>query len=135
MSVAHDVIMVVDDEAEMLSLIDLTLRRHGLTVLKVPSAALALHLTKSMKPSLFILDILMPGMDGIELCRQLRVNPHTAEIPIIMVSILDTPKSRRQASDNGANAFIPKKHLTNELVTMIFDFLDPNDKRQARLIH
>lgn len=134
MPAAHDVIMVVDDEAQMLALIDLALRRHGFTVLKVASAELALHLTKSMKPSLFILDILMPGMNGLELCNRLRGNPHTAEIPIIMLSALDTPQSRRQASDNGANAYISKNNLTDELVFMILDLLNPNNKHQTSMI-
>ncbi len=134
MSVAHDVIMVVDDEAEILTLVDLTLQRYGFTVLKVSSAELALHLTKSMRPNLFILDILMPGMDGLELCNQLRINPHTTEIPIIVISVLDTPQSRRQASDNGANAFIPKKDLINELALIILELLNPNNKQQARMI-
>lgn len=126
MSMISKVVMVVDDETEMLSLVASHLRRHGLAVMTVPSAERALHLVKSMRPNLFLLDIMMPGIDGFELCKRLRTTPHTQNIPVIMFSILDTPQSRATARSCGADAFVPKSFSFSELVTQINSLLSRN---------
>lgn len=126
MSMVSKVVMVVDDEVEMLSLVADHLRRHGLVVMTVSDAERALHLVKSMRPNLFLLDVMMPGIDGFELCRRLRSTPHTAETPVIMFSVLDTPQTRRTALECGADAFVPKSFSFTELVTKINSLLSRN---------
>jgi DNA-binding response OmpR family regulator len=107
------VIMVVDDEADMLTLLEIALKRQGLAVMRAQDARLALHLVKSLTPNLFILDVLMPGMDGFELCKELRANPYTANTPVIIFSARDNSWSRKKALDVGANAFVPKTAFSN----------------------
>jgi len=109
------VVMVVDDETEMLGLLEIMLKHFGLAVMKAPDADLALHLVKSLKPDLFMLDVMMPGMNGFDLCRELRATPHTAKTPVIIFSALDTPQARRRAMECGADVFISKRTLTEEL--------------------
>jgi DNA-binding response OmpR family regulator len=122
------VVMVVDDESEMLSLLEIMLRRYGLAVMKAPDADLALHLVKSLKPDLFMLDVMMPGMNGFELCRELRATPHTAKTPVIIFSALDTPQSRKKAIECGANVFISKRALSDELSDQIHALLGNHSK-------
>jgi len=122
------VVMVVDDETEMLALLEIMLKRYGLAVMKAPDADLALHLVKSLKPDLFMLDVMMPGMNGFDLCRELRATPHTAKTPVIIFSALDTPQSRKKAMECGANAFIPKRTLTEELASQIHALLGNHSK-------
>ena len=131
MSTVSKVVMVVDDEADMLSLISAHLKRHGLAVMTVPSAEHALHLIKSMRPNLFLVDIMMPGIDGYELCKQLRNTPHTSDIPVIMFSALDTPQSRKNARDCGADAFVAKSFSFSELLMQVNSLLFRNGNGYA----
>ncbi len=115
--------LVVDDESDMLELLTVLLRRMGVAVMKAPSAERALHLVKSLKPDLFLLDVMMPGMDGFELCQHIRQTPHTAATPVIIVSALDTPRSRNKARECGANAFVPKNDLVIGLRMQVDELL------------
>lgn len=125
MPLGSKVVMVIDDETAMLSLVATKLKRHGVAAIKVSSAEQALHLIKSMKPNLFLVDVLMPTMSGYELCRRIRMNVHTRDIPVVMFSALDTPQSRQQALECGANAFIPKLRFS-ELIDEITALLSSN---------
>jgi len=119
----NKMVLVVDDENEMLELLSVLLRRMGVAVMKAPSAERALHLAKSLQPDLFLVDVMMPGMDGFELCRHIRQTPHTAATPVIMVSAFDTPRSRNKAIECGANAFVPKNDLVSGLRIQVDELL------------
>lgn len=112
-------VMVVDDEVELLRLVDVLLQRHNFAVIKAHSAELALHLVKSVKPDAFVLDISLPDMDGIELCRVLRSTPHTADIPVVMLSVQDQGYLQRAAQDAGANEFLSKGMLPGALIAAL----------------
>ena len=101
-------IMVVDDEPQVLALLDITLRRPGFTVIKANSAANALDLMSQQTPDLFVLDVMMPGMDGIELCRRIRARSQTAEVPILLVSARHDPEIVRKALAAGADDCLSK---------------------------
>ncbi|NDJ77870.1 MAG: response regulator [Chloroflexi bacterium] len=126
MATMSKVVLVVDDEVEMLTYLDVFLKKQGLVVMKARNAELALHLIKSLRPNLFLLDVMMPGMDGFELCREIRNIPHTAETPVIMITAYDTPQSREKAAECGADAFIPKTHLYQDLIDNIHTLLGTN---------
>lgn len=115
----NKVVLAVDDDTEMLSLLNIMLRRKGYVVLKASSAKLALHLVKSILPSLLLVDVLMPDMNGFELCERIRRMPHTADVPIIILTALNTTENRQRAVDVGANAFIAKENLTSDLAPEI----------------
>ena len=84
----RQVVLVVDDDPDMLSLLNTMLRRNGYVVMRAASAELALHLVKSFMPNLFVVDVLMPDMNGFELCEKIRQIPHTANVPIIVLTAL-----------------------------------------------
>ena len=120
------VIMVVDDEVEMLSLLELILKRQGFAVMKAQDASQALHLSKSLIPNLFIVDVMMPGMSGIELCRRIRGFPHIANVPVIMFSAHNDVKNKDSSFRAGADAFLTKASLHNGLIDKIHKLLDVN---------
>jgi DNA-binding response OmpR family regulator len=118
------VIMVVDDELEMLMLLDMVLKKQGFIVMKAQNAAMALHLVKSLTPNLFIVDVMMPGMNGFELCNEIRTNRYTSSTPIIVFSGRGDAKSKERALQAGANAYLPKTALPNGLINEVRELLN-----------
>lgn len=131
----NKVIMVVDDESEMLTLLDIALERQGYLVMKVQEPTRALHIVQSLTPNLFILDILMPEMDGYELCQQLRETPNTADTPVIMYSVLDSAQSRMKAFDAGATDYLHKQKTISALVERVNALLKPVNSSAAQVWH
>ena len=77
-------ILIVDDDLESLKLISLMLQRRGYEVTAAQSGEQALSKIENENPNLIILDVMMPDMDGYEVCRYLRANPQTSHLPVIM---------------------------------------------------
>ncbi len=112
-------VMVVDDEVEMLERLDGLLKREHFAVIRAPTAELALHLIKSVRPDAFVLDVSLPDMDGIELCRVLRSTPHTASIPVVMLSPHNECARQQAAREAGVNQFLDKQLLPSALISAL----------------
>ena len=84
-------ILIVDDSPANLRLLSSLLMQHGYNVRKAISGQAALRAAEAVIPDLILLDIVMPEMDGYEICQRLKSNPKTAEIPVIFLSFL-TPE-------------------------------------------
>jgi two-component system cell cycle response regulator len=82
-------------------------------------------------PDLIIIDMMMPGMNGIELCEQIRSRPQTSHIPIIMLSALHDGKNAKRALEVGANLYLPKVTSHYELITKVRDILMKHPPAQA----
>lgn len=104
-------ILVVDDDRTMQTLISAFLTRHGYDVLTAADAIETLRVLSNHTPDLIILDIMMPGINGVELCRALRTRPDTTRTPIIIMSSLNDPFTRENCIHAGANTFINKQDL------------------------
>lgn len=117
-------ILVVDDEVGALTLIGIMLERGGFEVLKARDAYAALEVLETHTPDLIILDVMMPGMNGIELCRRVREMPATAEIPIVMLSARGDPASVDAGLEAGADDYLQKPILHHDLLTKIRKMLD-----------
>jgi CheY-like chemotaxis protein len=100
--------MVVDDDAEMRDLVCLLLEQQGLSVHQARNSLEALDLLQELIPDLFVLDIRMPGMGGIELCRQIRAQTVTRHTPIILLSAHSDPQTVESGYLAGANDFVAK---------------------------
>jgi two-component system response regulator MtrA len=116
-------ILVVDDEVGALTLIGIMLERGGFDVLKARDAFTALDLLKNETPDLMILDVMMPGMDGIELCRQIRATPANTKTPVLILSARGDPEAVREGMEAGANDYLSKPILHHDLITKIRDML------------
>ena len=79
-------IMVVDDEADIRELLRFNLEKEGFSVLLSPDGESALTLVEAEKPDLIILDVMLPGIDGIDVCLKLKSEPQYKSIPVIMLS-------------------------------------------------
>lgn len=112
-------ILVVDDDPAALKLISYTLRREGYEVSTAADGMEALTLARHERFDLVILDIMMPGMDGYEVCRRLRANPQTASIPIIMLTARSQVRDKASGFRSGTDEYITKPLLPHELVTRV----------------
>ncbi|MBI5669079.1 MAG: response regulator [Chloroflexi bacterium] len=117
-------IMAVDDEANMLHLIELVLKRLRCTVVKVSNPLDATQLLTSVTPDLFVLDVMMPQMNGIELCQYIRSLPETTRTPIIMLSAHYSREAVARALQAGADVYLPKTALHSELVPQVRTLLN-----------
>ncbi len=117
-------IMVVDDEVGALTLIAIMLERGGFEVIKASNAYDALNQLQDITPHMFILDVMMPGMDGIELCRRIRADSKTRELPILILSARGDPESVEQGMNAGADDYLQKPILHHDLITKVREMLN-----------
>ena len=115
-------ILVVDDVPENVRLLDAVLSSHGYEVLQATDGRTALELAATDEPDLVLLDVLMPGIDGYEVCRRLREREETAVLPVIMLTASDG-QEKTKAIEAGADDFIPKPFDRDELLTRIRSLL------------
>ena len=117
-------ILVVDDDPDTLTLIGLTLQRRGFEVIKAQSGPQALGLLAHDMPNLVILDVMMPQMDGYEVCREIKADPRTAHLPVIMLTAKAQTASQLEGFRAGAIDYITKPVHPQELVTRIQTVLE-----------
>lgn len=101
-------VLIVDDVPANLKLLDAKLTAEYFGVLKASSGPEALEIAEAQQPDIILLDVMMPGMDGFEVCRRLKASPQTEHIPVIMVTALDQPRDRVQGLEAGADDFLTK---------------------------
>lgn len=112
-------IMVVDDYPESLQLLEQLLEQEGYNVRLVPDGTLALGAVKAKPPDLILLDILMPGIDGYEVCRQLKAEAETKDIPVIFLSALTESFDKVKAFAVGGVDYIVKPFHKEETLARI----------------
>lgn len=112
-------ILVVDDDPSALKLIGYALRREGYDVATAADGMEALTLTRHERFDLIILDIMMPGMDGYEVCRRLRANPQTATVPVLMLTARSMVKDKVSGFRSGTDEYVTKPILPQDLVNRV----------------
>ena len=122
-SMATPKILVVDDQPINVQLLKRKLEREGMIVATSYSGREALDLVKADKPDLILLDVMMPEMDGYEVCRRLRADPQTARVPVLMFSAKGTSDDRRNGMLVGADDFVTKSVGPRALVARIRSLL------------
>jgi DNA-binding response OmpR family regulator len=120
-------ILVVDDEIGALTLIGIMLERGGFGVLKAKDAKSALSVLDQNTPDMIILDVMMPGMDGIELCRVIRDRADTSKTPVLILSARGDAESIMRGIEAGANDYLPKPILHHDLVAKVKVMLGQSD--------
>lgn len=105
---AKSIILIVDDTETGREILEALLQSSTYQLAFACNGPEALLKAEEVTPDLILLDVMMPGMDGFEVCRRLRSNPRLAEIPIILVTALDDRQSRLQGIEAGADDFVTK---------------------------
>ena len=118
-------VLVVDDDERVRSLLRLALARSGLVVLEAPDGAAALDLVRRARPDLVLLDMMMPGLGGLEVCRRLRADPATRTLPVLMLSAAASEEDRRAGLESGADAYLTKPFSPRALLAAVAAYLGP----------
>lgn len=111
-------ILVVDDTPINIKLLEAVFAHHGYTVVAASSGREALEVVEAQRPDLVLLDVVMPGMDGYEVCRRLRDNPATHLLPVVMITASDEHE-RLRALEVGADDFVYKPFNQPELLARV----------------
>jgi two-component system cell cycle response regulator len=112
-------ILVVDDIPANLKLLEVRLLAEYFDVLTADDGYKALSICDSTHVDVILLDIMMPGMDGFEVCERLKSNPKTAHIPVVMVTALDQPSDRVRGLKAGADDFLTKPVNDLQLISRV----------------
>jgi pilus assembly protein CpaE len=124
-------ILIVDDDVDSLKLIGLMLQRQGYEVTVADAGNKALSKAESQRPDLIILDVMMPDMNGLEVCRRLRSNPATAEIPIIMFTAKTLIDDKVKGFEAGADDYLTKPTHPAELASRVKSLLQRKAAQKA----
>lgn len=121
-------ILVVEDEKNIVKLISYNLEREGFRVSVAKDGAEGLESVRKNPPDLVILDLMLPKMDGLEICRQIRADRKTASLPVIMLTAKTQEADRVVGLELGADDYIPKPFSPRELIARVRAIL----RRSAR---
>jgi DNA-binding response OmpR family regulator len=121
-------ILVVDDEPEAVELLEFNLRQAGFDVLTATDGAEALKKAHGTVPNLIILDLMLPEIDGLEVCKLLRRDPKTSAVPIIMVTAKAAEIDRTLGLELGADDYVTKPFSPRELVLRVKKLLQRGQK-------
>ena len=121
--------LVIDDEENIVEFIKLGLRYEGFQVEAASDGEQGITAAQRVNPEIIILDLMMPGIDGIEVCKRLRDNPITRDIPILMLTARDEVRDRIIGLDAGADDYLTKPFDFDELMARIRAIL----RRQSRV--
>ncbi len=112
-------ILVVDDEEDIVELVELNMIREGYKVLTCGTGEQALEIAFSKLPDLIILDLMLPGIDGLEVCRRLKNNPKTGQIPIVILSAKGEDVDIVAGLELGADDYVTKPFSGKVLVARV----------------
>jgi DNA-binding response OmpR family regulator len=111
--------MVIDDEPDLVRLVEYNLQKEGYVVLTARDGETGLKLARQHAPQVVLLDVMMPGADGWEVCKRLRAEPKTAAIPIIMLTAKAQESDRILGLELGADDYMTKPFSVRELTARI----------------
>jgi DNA-binding response OmpR family regulator len=109
-------VLIVDDDPSILKFIKANLDARGYGVLTAAAGEEAIRISQKEKPDLLILDIVMPEMDGFEVCRKIR---EWSKVPIIMLSAREGEGDAEKSAECGANDYLTKPFVLRELLSMV----------------
>ena len=112
-------VLVVDDDPDTITILSRYLQREGFVAIEAPSGADCLSILQESAVDVILLDLMMPEMDGFQVCEALKRNPVTAEIPIILVTARDDIDARAEGIRIGVSEFLPKPFSRRQLISRI----------------
>ncbi|MCI0546556.1 MAG: response regulator [Candidatus Rokubacteria bacterium] len=112
-------ILVADDHRPILELVRFTLEADGVTVLEAANGVEALAMARAARPDLVLLDVHMPGLDGLAVCRQLRADPELSDTPIILLTAAAQESDRLRGRAAGADEYLTKPFSPLALLKLV----------------
>ncbi len=112
-------VLIVEDEADIRDLLSFNLEREGFNTIQAEDGIKGLELANAHKPNIILLDVMMPGKDGFQVCRELERNTETANIPIIMLTAKGEEIDRIVGLELGADDYVVKPFSVREIILRI----------------
>jgi DNA-binding response OmpR family regulator len=125
-------ILVVDDDAFIRRPLEFILRQEGFEALTAASGAECLERIETQRPDLIILDVMMPGRDGFDVCKTIKNEKRFADIPIILLSARGQEHDRERGLCLGASDFMTKPYSPSELLRKVQEILFGNREGESR---
>ncbi|GJQ35174.1 MAG: hypothetical protein JETCAE01_11840 [Anaerolineaceae bacterium] len=116
-------IMIIDDDPETAKLLEAIINLDGHETSIVQDSRIAIRAVETFMPDLVLLDIMMPEIDGITICKMIKSTPSTSHIKVMMVSALSTDATRKDSRDAGADQFVSKPVLPRPFSQQVKDLL------------
>jgi two-component system phosphate regulon response regulator PhoB len=120
-------VLIVDDEPDTLELIAFNLRNAGYDIVQASDGAEALRKARSAHPDLIILDLMLPEMDGLQVCKLLQADTATANIPVLMLTAKAAEVDRILGLELGARDYVTKPFSPRELMLRVRNLLSPDE--------
>lgn len=121
-------ILIAEDVPGLIHILELEVQRLGYETILAKNGEEAMEMASAQLPNLIMMDIMMPGMDGLEAVRRLRENPQTRTIPIIAVTALSSRKDKNKCLESGCDDYLSKPFTASQLSASIRSLLDQNKK-------
>ena len=121
-------ILIVDDDPQVVMMTKSRLEANGYEVLTATNGTETIRMTQESKPDLILMDVIMPAMDGSEVCMKLKADEGTRDIPILMLTAYARKDLEMKCLQAGAKAVILKPFNPTELLALIKKAFDPNSK-------
>jgi DNA-binding response OmpR family regulator len=125
-------ILIVDDEPNIVLSLEFLLRKEGYEVATAPNGSEALHQAAAFRPHLIVLDVMLPVVDGFEICRQLRADPAQTELKILLLTARGRAAEVERGVAVGADTYMTKPFATRDLVAKVRQLLAPGTARPSK---
>jgi DNA-binding response OmpR family regulator len=112
-------VLLADDQPKILRLLEIPLRAEGHTVLKAQDGEEALRIARAERPDALILDVLMPGLNGLRVLSRLKSDPELAGMPVVMLTAQSDPEDQRLGLDLGADYYLCKPFDPRDVTALI----------------
>jgi two-component system phosphate regulon response regulator PhoB len=121
MTNANDrLVLIVEDEPDVAQLIAYHLRKHGFRTVTALDGNEAQEILAKHRPDFAILDVMLPGKDGMELCRDIKTSPETRDMPVILLTAMNATADKLRGFGCGADDYITKPFSISELIVRVF---------------
>jgi CheY-like chemotaxis protein len=121
-------VLIVDDDIQTTALFEKLITNNGHDCVAVNNSWTAIETIKQENPSLILLDIMMPRVNGLELCKMIKTNPSMKHIHVIIVSAMSDMGTRRDSFHAGADDFLSKPIFVHDFASKLRSVLTPGDK-------
>jgi len=126
-------LLIIEDERDIVQALEYNLKKEGFAVSKAYDGIQGLKLIKELSPDLIILDLMLPGVDGLEICRQVKKDPKTENLPVIMLTAKGAEADKVVGLEVGADDYIVKPFSMRELIARVRAVLKRYGKKPKEL--